>query len=352
MASTVRSRPSLYELLGLTPAASSGEIERAFAREIGMFRPLALGGVAQLSIAYETLKDPARRRAYDASIGLAPEPKPAPQPAPAAGWYGAAVAATGFVTARRIGAPDVKPEPRPEPRPELLAEPTFIAAPPRAPEHPAPQARPRLEPHVIRAAARSAAVDSEDRPIAWQRPAMIVGGLIGAVGLIGALAGVQAGNDVEAAQTLALPPAKVATARPAIAAPAPAPALSLAEARPERAARPAKRRPPLEVNFAEAAKPEAAPAAQNAFVEKATEQAVAEAPAAETAVAPAVAANMPLPNRTIARTIERIGYACGSVASATESGAPGVFTVTCTSGQSYQARPVNGRYRFKRLGRQ
>ena len=59
---------------------------------------------------------------------------------------------------------------------------------------------------------------------------------------------------------------------------------------------------------------------------------------------------MPLPNKTVARTIDRIGYSCGNVASALlVEGAAGVFTVTCTSGQSFQARPVNGRYRFKRL---
>jgi hypothetical protein len=54
----------------------------------------------------------------------------------------------------------------------------------------------------------------------------------------------------------------------------------------------------------------------------------------------------------IARTIGRIGYACGQVAAtaAIEGEAPGVFKVTCTSGQSYRAVPVRGRYRFKRLG--
>jgi hypothetical protein len=66
--------------------------------------------------------------------------------------------------------------------------------------------------------------------------------------------------------------------------------------------------------------------------------------------ASAVAVNLPLPNTVIARTIERIGYTCGEVASAAPlgSGEPGVFKVTCTSGQSYQARPVHGRYHFRR----
>jgi hypothetical protein len=66
--------------------------------------------------------------------------------------------------------------------------------------------------------------------------------------------------------------------------------------------------------------------------------------------ASALAPELPLPNRVIARTIERIGYACGAVASATPLGGdePGAYKVTCTSGHSYQARPVNGRYHFRR----
>jgi len=35
---------------------------------------------------------------------------------------------------------------------------------------------------------------------------------------------------------------------------------------------------------------------------------------------------------------------------AAEGGAPGAFTVTCTSGHSYGAAPVGGRYHFRRLG--
>jgi len=64
-----------------------------------------------------------------------------------------------------------------------------------------------------------------------------------------------------------------------------------------------------------------------------------------------VAASLPLPDAAIARTIGRIGYACGEVASTTPvDGAPGVFKVTCTSGHSYQATPVRGRYHFRRMG--
>jgi hypothetical protein len=58
---------------------------------------------------------------------------------------------------------------------------------------------------------------------------------------------------------------------------------------------------------------------------------------------------MPLPNRVIARTIQRIGYPCGQVASTIPGETPGVFTVSCTSGHSYQAAPVRGRYRFRHV---
>lgn len=63
-----------------------------------------------------------------------------------------------------------------------------------------------------------------------------------------------------------------------------------------------------------------------------------------------IAAKLPLPNTVIARTIERIGYACGAVASVTalEGDEPGAYKVKCTSGQSYQARPLHGRYHFRR----
>src|SRR3954471_20616957 len=82
MVSAVKARPNHYEMLGLSPTATSDEIARAFAREIGMFRVRAMGGVAQVSIAYETLRDAAKRRAYDASLGLKPEPQPAPPAGP------------------------------------------------------------------------------------------------------------------------------------------------------------------------------------------------------------------------------------------------------------------------------
>jgi hypothetical protein len=63
----------------------------------------------------------------------------------------------------------------------------------------------------------------------------------------------------------------------------------------------------------------------------------------------AIPATMPLPDAVVARTIRRIGFACGEVATTSAvNGAPGVFKVTCSSGESYKASPVHGRYHFRR----
>jgi hypothetical protein len=95
-----------------------------------------------------------------------------------------------------------------------------------------------------------------------------------------------------------------------------------------------------------------APAATEASVQPASDSTAAnDAAQAASATATKLAATMPLANAAIANTIRRIGYSCGSVAS-TEAvdGASGVFKVTCSSGDSYQATPLHGRYHFRRLG--
>jgi murein DD-endopeptidase MepM/ murein hydrolase activator NlpD len=110
-----------------------------------------------------------------------------------------------------------------------------------------------------------------------------------------------------------------------------------------RSARPAAPQPSERVEQLAAAI-QSEPAAPDAVT---AEQPSSEPAPVETATA------MPLPNATIARTIDRIGYSCGKVASTSAiEGAHGAFTVTCTSGQSYRAAPVGGRYRFHRLGSQ
>ena len=78
MVSAVRSRPNHYELLGVGPAASADEIRQAFQRKMSLFGAHLMAEAPQISVAYETLRNPARRRDYDQSLGLnvGPEPRP------------------------------------------------------------------------------------------------------------------------------------------------------------------------------------------------------------------------------------------------------------------------------------
>jgi len=69
-----------YELLGLTPDASTEEIKKAFRREIAKYHPdkvqhlgkefqdIAAERAAELTSAYKTLNDPAHRAEYDALL--------------------------------------------------------------------------------------------------------------------------------------------------------------------------------------------------------------------------------------------------------------------------------------------
>src|SRR3954447_16645669 len=97
MVSAVKTRPSYYEVLGIAPTASGDEVAAAFARELT--RPRAFGGIAEVSIAYQALRDPGRRAAYDASLGLKPAAprggggSGARKPPPACPACGSAVAA-------------------------------------------------------------------------------------------------------------------------------------------------------------------------------------------------------------------------------------------------------------------
>jgi hypothetical protein len=211
-------------------------------------------------------------------------------------------------------------------------------------------AQPRFEPS--RAAPDLRLADADEGGVQLSRTAITAGALVAGVILIGALAGLEAGRSeepqpAEAAVTAALPAPK-----PVAASVTPAPVLPRAvnerqaagtSRAPVAAARVARPTAPnaqarLE-RFAASIQSEIAPAAAEL-----TEQASADSPAVETAAA------MPLPNSVVARTIDRIGYSCGSVASTSAiEGAQGAFTVTCTSGQSYRAAPVRGRYHFRKI---
>jgi hypothetical protein len=358
MATIVQTRPNHYLTLGLTPAASDEEIAEAYAREIILSRVRAFGGTTQVSIAYEALRDPARRKAYDASIGVRREPAPVHLPR-----------AVSFRSSAHFisGPPPIEPKadlPPPQPKAtppaeaELPAEPRiapFLAAALRSPEPPPAAApAPIREPAVPRFLQTPASpltdAGADEIGFEWKRPAVIVGAIVGTVALVGAWAGVQAGNDAESAQpavTVAVPKASAEPALAAETAAEPAtPARGRIFARPTTRPRPAAR----------AAEPaeqaESAPVRQvpnGPFEQIAEASAVEAAPAlAEDAPAETASASLPLSKASIARTIARIGYRCGRVAS-TSHILGNVFKVTCTSGDSYRAAPINGRYRFKRL---
>jgi hypothetical protein len=378
MASTVKTRLNHYEVLGLAPGATDADIAHAFAREASPYRPRPIGELAQVTLAFETLRDPARRRAYDASLAPKPEPKPEADPAPSRwerdGWP--------FVASARVSSTELpsidtllrpirraRPEARPEPLAERRAAP-FVAAPPKPeePRRPAAETKPRLTPLTPRDRALEAAVEerlheAEDGAVEWKRPALIAGALLAGAGLLGAWAGWEAGDEAEAEQpeqavTLEVPQAEAPAPAPIVASPPAAPSI-VAEARPARRTRdtaPATARigraePPPQPKVAQVQQAaEAVQLEEVAPEELASEIAVVQPPAAAAA---ATTAKLPLPDSVVARTIRRIGYACGQVASATavDGGAPGVFKVTCTSGDSYRAAPVRGRYHFRRWGR-
>ena len=73
MADTIALVANHYETLGLDPGATEDQIRQAFARQMAMFRPMAES--ARIGLAFETLRDAARRRAYDETLGLNRRPK-------------------------------------------------------------------------------------------------------------------------------------------------------------------------------------------------------------------------------------------------------------------------------------
>jgi hypothetical protein len=352
---------------------------------MSMFRAQPIAAIAQLSAAFETLRNPAKRRVYDRTLGLGEDPAPQPQTWAFATRHGG----TAFfdLPQEPATAPaSVSPTP-PSQKSELKArlerpaEPrvaSFIAAslrepmkedvreaaPPTPLPDPAPspqvKAEPRVEPRIedILTAARAAIPDeAADVSVDWKRASIVVGALVVGVGLLGAWAGISAGGDAADSQgvTVALPSAKtspkVAAAAPRVSETGVRPQtqsqLHLASARTERAV-PRQQQPvALESKAFDQVQTATSEPQDGQSLDNAVEQAVASPAAAE-----AVPASMPLPNRVIARTIEHIGYSCGEVASTDAiEGSAGAFNVTCTSGQSYRAAPVHGRYHFRRLGR-
>lgn len=317
MAGTARPRLNHYERLGVPPTAAAEEIARAFSREGNVFRAHAFGGLAEVCIAYETLRDPVKRRAYDASLGLRREPEP----------------------------PFSRPPNQVSPQPVQM----FRLSPAIDSQV---VAEPSLDPGPLQYPGPKGELGAEAHPIDWRWTATALGGAVLAACAVGVLAGWWSTSAIvetpspENSVSVPLPPARpVATpAAPPVAAPR-------AEDGPVARSRPRK---PAGVTANPVTDAQGSPEAA------ATERVAQEPPVAtgltpETAAEeePAAAVPLPLPNRVIARTIERIGYSCGSVASTApvEGEGPGVFKVTCSSGQSYQAKPVRGRYHFRRWDR-
>ena len=383
MDSTVNSRPNHYEALGLEPDASADDIAKAYARELRS--PRTIGQIALAGIAYEVLRDPAKREAYDRSIGLAREPEAA-----LIQWSGAspfrapylrtARAAPAEDRAALTAAPSTRPqEPAPVPDTNEQRLPSHLAAAfrdiaqPEPLQKPAPPTPPELEgrqavtvapsqdPPPRRLNERGPVSDEvEDVKFDWRRIGIGAGALVAVAGLFGVWAGSEVGNDnppppTEAASKTMLPPATPfpeslndgQAAEPAVMPPTPRVARTIAVVPAARAVRNQRPAETLDGQPSEATEPASSQIAASDPLAPTAEQAPQELVSAAVK-----AASMPLPNRTIARTIERIGYSCGQVASTDAvEGQAGVFTVSCTSGHAYQARPVNGRYRFKRLNR-
>jgi curved DNA-binding protein CbpA len=359
MVSTVKSRPNHYETLGLKPTASGEEIAAAFARQMRLSHPVST--VAQIGIAFDTLRHPAKRRAYDETLGIRPEPEPRFVP-PAISFRASArfaglppIAAKEPATDRLATpalplkrAPEAAIERKPAPSAAGLPAPEPGRVPPPRPQAPAlpdflagAGAGPRFRP------------DDDDRVSDWRKPVLFIGSLVLIVVVVSAWAGAHAQDPGEPQSakeglTVALPAARP---HPASAASAPLPA---AEAQSSAAAPDAVRL----VRRSRAPTPPRTQSSTNRLADigqslEAQETASLDGGGQEAAAetqASGAAASLPLSKAVIARTIHRIGYSCGEVASATavDGQAPGVYKITCTSGQSYQAKPVRGRYHFRR----
>jgi hypothetical protein len=340
-------------------------IARAFTRETNVLKPQVFGVMTELCVAYQTLRDPAKRRAYDASIGLTPKPEPIMSywstPRPISARLAQQPGMGAVPPAAFVADPGPPPQPKADRTPDRAEAPDRSAAPrPQAESRRPiePRLVPRPDPVLPRPLASSEDLDAGRHPFEWRRIAIAAGGLVGAAVLAGGLVGWWSGSDAADAQL----PEPTATAAPkekkvpTLAELWTDPAEPVVRARADQPRRPVytraqARRPVRERRRLPSSEAEAELIQPPQDLAGA---APADSPAPDATPAPAVVerdtARMPLPHRTVARTIDRIGYRCGSVASATPvDGAAGIYKVDCTSGQSFQARPVKGRYRFRRL---
>jgi hypothetical protein len=139
-----------YEVLGISATATPDEVERAYRFTLELYGDGALATYslldpaevrrarARVQEAYEVLRDPARRHAYDLGHGFAitaargrwPQPAPAPSPAPPADPAPAAVSAPASApSAEPVAAPAPPAEAAGSPEPPAAAAATAVPAP-------------------------------------------------------------------------------------------------------------------------------------------------------------------------------------------------------------------------------
>ena len=379
MASQARQLSNHYEVLGLSPTASQDEIGAAFERAMGNFaRPLS--ATLHIYQAFEVLRQPEKRRAYDRSIGFAPKPLQTQFMIPPQSRMPFTVTALASGTSQPLkqadndGERDTAAVPIPPPSvasidiaepivaPERVAEPLepFVLPEPRQ-EADEPALDDLVGSILAEGHAEKAALqNAERRPHDWRRVGIAAGAFVLGAGILGGLAGVSVSGPApeDTVTDVSLP-----APSPYLKGTEPVPnfkAEAEAQVRAENLAREARRLAsdserkvnpliiPPELASASVERRNPPPATAKTTTEINTAAALVDPLAPEPAAATATEANLPLPKATISRTIERIGYPCGSVSSIAT--VDGVFKVTCSSGDSYRAAPVGGRYRFKKWG--
>lgn len=380
MVSSVRSRPNHYDVLGLGTTSSNEEVHRAFVAKMSLFGAHSMDEAARFLIAYETLRDPAKRQDYDASLGLGSQAEPrewsfaitpprwtafmVPAPVNKKGEGGRSTEhrSEPHVTAGSSLQAGVERKPV---SPAARAKPDEMSARDVPPgQMPRPKSRSDDELDALVQRIRTMGREERERPTHaessrsdWRRAGLGLGGLILGAGIVGALAGLSVKDKVgtataEAAPSRAHPAARHNSEAAAI---APAPTAPLTE--------PAAKAPisstVLEPNVRRTASrqrpssPKQVP--QALLAESPPQGELAESTEAQSApgaqIGEAVAADLPISRRLIAHTIERIGYPCGEVFAAAPAAGKGegVFNISCSSGHAYQATPVHGRYRFRRV---
>lgn len=362
MVSSVGQRPNHYETLGLRFSASDDEVSKAFARKMNAFRWHPPGAAAQVWIAYETLRDRIRRADYDRALGLAPKPQREWTMAVTREQWTPFMAAVPVQVAR---GPAREPEPRAEPpidpRLESIAATLRELSKPNVERSPARSSAPRehwrsddgVEPlieHILAVdhAEKARLRASQARGFGWRKPALAIGGLLLGAGAIGAYAGLSVSNQEGPAPAPATSAAKAATrAHPGAVVPISAPApIHFEPVSDQPLPAPAHSRARRIASWHKLRQAEPATTAD------------AEPQSAAAPIGPAVLdplapqsapASLPISNKMVARTIERIGYSCGEVSSSTPvEGSPGLFDLSCSSGQSFRATRVHGRYHFRR----